>query len=553
MKGKSANSEDHFEKPRDAKPSGHSADETVKQFSFLYEAARALNTTLDLNEILQQLMNLTRQHFRPDAVSVALVEPNGTLLFKAASGKAAQRIKETRLAPGTGIVGWVAIHGEPVWISDVNADPRFYPGTDQKTGFVTRSIYAVPVQYGDYTMAVLEMINPPAALELAEIQEIMKALAALAAPAIRNAALFKKVSEAEARYQQLFNTNIDPIAIIDGEGHILELNQAAQKLLALAKETPSQPDLSTLGLTPEQFVEFKALLKKDQVVSWEAVLGTSKDEPYTLEIHLTQVQDYTADAAYQWLAHDITDRTALETMREQLSHMIVHDLRTPLGNITNSLELIRNAWADKDSTMPVDQVVRIALRSAQRMERLISNILDLARLRTQEKTLTMSEVNINALAQEVAEISEPSLLHRHQTFIAHVPEDLPTLSGDAELLRRVLTNLLDNAIKFTPNRGIIELTISYNDEEFQFAVSDNGPGIAPEDLEHLFEIYVRGRNVGSIKGTGVGLAFCKLVIEAHGGRIWVKSIPTEGTIFIFTLPRHRHDTTPPPTLHQGAA
>jgi PAS domain S-box-containing protein len=178
-------------------------------------------------------------------------------------------------------------------------------------------------------MAVLEMINPPAALDLAEIQEIMKALAALAAPAIRNAALFKQVSEAEARYQQLFNTNIDPIAIIDGEGHILELNQAAQKLLALAKETPSQPGLSTLGLTPEQFVEFKGLIEKDQVVYWEAVLGTLKDEPYTLEIHLTQVQDYTADAAYQWLAHDITDRPALETMREQLSHMIVHDLRTP--------------------------------------------------------------------------------------------------------------------------------------------------------------------------------------------------------------------------------
>ena len=510
---------------------------TLERLSFLYEAARTLSTTLDTDEILQQLLDLTHQYFQPDAVSVALVQTDGGLIFKAASGKAADQVLGMHLPPGTGIIGWVAEHRHPLWVPNVSRDVRFCQNVDQQTGFITQAIYAEPVLQGERSVAVLEMLNPAEDMELQETREVMSALAALAAPAIRNAALFEQVSNAEERYQRLFELNLDPVIIINDKGRLLDSNQAAQHLFALSPEAKPGNCLDTLDLSPQTFAQFKTQLETQQVVSWESTITGPDGEKHTLENYLAQLPHYAPDIAYQWLTHDITDRVSLEEMREQLSHMIVHDLRNPLGNIVNSIELIDNAWHEKDTTMPLDQLLHIALRSAHRMDRLIDGILDTARMRSGDTTLSVTSVDISTLVKEVTEIIEPSLHHRRQTFHRHIAECPSPLRGDVNLLRRVLTNLLDNAIKFTPIEGRITLNVTCSNDAFYFSVSDTGSGIAPEDQERIFEIYVRGRDSKKIQGAGLGLAFCKLAVEAHGGHIWMENQPGAGATFTFTIPR----------------
>ncbi len=507
--------------------------------TFLYEAALTISAKLDTNEVLQQLMILTHRHFKPDAASVALVNPDGSLVFRAASGESAQQIMGMEMPKGVGIVGWVAENGQQLWIPNVYQDTRFYPDADKQTGFKTTSILAVPVRLGDQTLAVVEMINPGPDTDLQEAQETITALASLAAPAIQNARLFEQVQRAEARYQSLFEQNLDPIIILDPRGHFLEVNRAAQKLLPLtqpgndAKLVP-QTDLEQLTLTATQYDAFKARVNAEGIITWEIKTRAADTEERTLDVYLSCLPHYLPSGAYQWLAHDITDRVALDEMREQLSHMIVHDLRVPLGNITNTLELVLTAWREKDVSVPIEQVLDIGLRSAHRMERLISNILDTRRLAI-HKTLTVSTIRVPDMIADVIEVIQSSIRRRRHTLIRRIQDNLPLMQGDLDLLRRVLLNLLDNAAKYTSDGGAITLAVQADEQNFHFAISDTGPGISPEDQVHLFEVFYRARRQQS--GAGIGLAFCKLAVEAHGGKIEMRSELHKGSTFAFSIPR----------------
>jgi NtrC-family two-component system sensor histidine kinase KinB len=507
--------------------------------SFLYQAALTISAKLDTDEVLQQLMILTHQHFQPDAASVALVRRDGSLVFRAASGKSAQHILGMEMPKGAGIVGWVAEHGQQLWVANAYQDQRFYRDADAETGFETIAILAVPVKVGDQTVAVVEMLNPNPNTDLREAQEIMTALASLAAPAIQNARLFEQVRRAEARYQSLFEQNIDPIIILDPQGHFLEVNRAAQELLPLSATTDDVApanDLAQLALTPAQYDTLKGRVAAEGVVTWEIKIQTLTAEERFLDVYLSHLPHYLPDGAYQWLAHDITDRVELDEMREQLSHMIVHDLRVPLNNITNTLELLMTAWREKDVTIPMEQVLEIGLRSSQRMERLISNILDARRLTTGHSTLTVSTIHIPDMVADVVETIQPNVRRRRHTLIQRIQDTLPSMKGDVDLLRRVLLNLLDNAAKYTPDGGAITLSIHADADNFHFSISDTGPGISPEDRAHLFELFYRARGQQQ-RGAGIGLAFCKLAVEAHGGRIDVQSEKHKGSVFSFTIPR----------------
>lgn len=511
---------------------------TLERLSFLYAAARTLATTLETQDIIQMLMDLPHKRFRPDAVSVATVEPDGTLVFRAASGEAAEQILGLRLPPGTGVLGWVAEHGEQIWIPDVRQDRRFYKGVDSETGFTTQAIYAVPIRAADKTIAILEMINPSPEVKIAETQELLTALAALAAPAIQNAQLFEKIRLAEERYQRLFDQNLDPILILNESGCIVEANHAAYRLLNLPIGRKRENCLTFLQLTDERFTEFKTLLAAQAVVTWETSFTDAQGTARALEIHMSVLRHYTPEQTYLWLGHDITDRVALEETRQQLSNMIVHDLRNPLSSILNSLELIRNAWHERDLTLPMDQLLEISLRGAHRMDRLIDTILDTARLGSGEKTLSIEVIDMSELANEVAENMQTAFTKRRQVFQSAIPESLPPTLGDQDLLRRVMTNLLDNAIKFTPTGGSISIALEMEKDAFRFSVSDSGPGIPEEEHLRIFEPFVRGQSQETKRtaGAGLGLAFCKLAVEAHGGQIWVESSPEKDTTFTFTLP-----------------
>jgi NtrC-family two-component system sensor histidine kinase KinB len=246
--------------------------------------------------------------------------------------------------------------------------------------------------------------------------------------------------------------------------------------------------------------------------------------------------DYGGREAIQWLGHDVTERVALERVREDLTHMIVHDLRNPLGSIMSSLQLIHTALIERDETLPTAKLLQIAMRSGQKLYLLIDSLLDLGRLEAGETELSRTFVSPDLLVREAVEQIQPLALGKKQTIEARVAPGLPEVSVDRDLILRVLTNLLDNSVKFTEKGGHITIGVERIGGEMLFAVSDTGIGVPPEFRQRAFDRFSRLENTNGVKGTGIGLAFCKLAVEAHGGRIWVESEVGKGSDFKFTLP-----------------
>ncbi|MBN1889256.1 MAG: hybrid sensor histidine kinase/response regulator [Thermoflexales bacterium] len=235
------------------------------------------------------------------------------------------------------------------------------------------------------------------------------------------------------------------------------------------------------------------------------------------------------------------DKRAVEELREEMIRMMVHDLRNPLGAIYTALQVL-----DMDAACLApgqNQAIQIATHNAQRMLELINSILDVSQLESGQLPVNYAPVELDALLAEVMETQAPLAERKAIELESDVLSSLPPAWADAGLIRRVLQNLVGNAIKFTPDGGAVRVRARLEELEghpaILISVSDTGGGIPPEIRDRLFKKFVAGKQKG--RGSGLGLAFCKLVLEAHGGRIWVEDKPSppeggNGATFTFSLP-----------------
>lgn len=227
-----------------------------------------------------------------------------------------------------------------------------------------------------------------------------------------------------------------------------------------------------------------------------------------------------------------------QRMRQETSDLIVHDLRNPLGAIGNVLQMLE-MMLPPEALQANGQLLEIGSAAAARMRRLVDSLLDVSRLETGEAPLRLTDVDVGRLAQ--AAFDREKLVWQEGRVHGRclVPAGLGTVRCDEERIDRVLGNLIDNAVKYTPGGGTVTVAVEALGSEMVVSVTDTGPGIPEEEREHIFERFARlARDRGRRRGFGLGLAFCRLAVEAHGGRIWVEPGPGGGgSRFVFTLPR----------------
>ncbi len=229
---------------------------------------------------------------------------------------------------------------------------------------------------------------------------------------------------------------------------------------------------------------------------------------------------------------------ALQQLKDDLTHMIIHDLKNPLTSIMGHLGLLLSGRErEKLSAAQAEQVQR-AHAASQRLLDLIMNLLNITQMEAGRLTLKRETLTLQTLAREIATHFDLELAARDQHLSIDIPAELPPVLADADIVRRVLTNLLSNAIKHTARAGHIAVRAEIYDGAACVAVQDSGEGIPAEAIPQLFEKFnqVASKQLGKKTDTGLGLAFCKLAVEAHGGRIWVESIVGQGSTFSFTLP-----------------
>jgi len=253
-----------------------------------------------------------------------------------------------------------------------------------------------------------------------------------------------------------------------------------------------------------------------------------------IEVHVKRI-DVERQPVLQWMMRDISERKALDQLRTDLTSMLFHDLRSPLGNIISSLEVMKTSIPENDEDL--NAIISVAQRSSRRLSRLIESLLDINLLESGTAVLRKTRSSISELLQEAVEEVQPNAEAKEQQLaLDGSGEGLPILEVDQDMIRRVLINLAENAIKYTPSNGSITISVTESNGEVRVGVKDTGPGIDPKDQKRIFEKFARVERKGRSKGLGLGLAFCRLAIEAHGGKIWVESGLEQGSIFYFTLP-----------------
>ncbi|MCP5095423.1 MAG: hypothetical protein GY943_07720 [Chloroflexi bacterium] len=234
----------------------------------------------------------------------------------------------------------------------------------------------------------------------------------------------------------------------------------------------------------------------------------------------------------------ITERTLAlrheQRLRNELTQLIVHDLKSPLSVITSGINLLRKGNLGSVSTTQ-NRLLSSLEQSGQHILYMIDDLLDVERLEAGALTLQYGNLTVNRMLQSVMDKYEIIASTRKQQLTLFYPPGLPSVRVDKRLLERVFNNLLTNALKFTPEEGHIDIHISIEGEYLVVKVADNGPGVPNEDKERIFEKFAQVKGTER-RGAGLGLTFCKMVIEAHNGHLTVEDSVLGGALFKMQLP-----------------
>jgi PAS domain S-box-containing protein len=501
----------------------------------LAETARVVSGSLNLEEVLRRITDQTRASLEVETAALWMVDESvGELEFGAASGSRAGALAGQRLPLNRSLAGWVAQQGEALVVEDTGTDTRYDDTLDRAHGWQTLQIASAPIRVQDRVIGVLEAINPERGEFPADQVDLLRGIAGLAGTAIAHAQLFAETQAARQLYAGLFEDSIDPILITDLSGAVTDANDRAEGFLGYARADL----LGKLALSlqvPERVMKPSDLtdLQPGQTISYRARTLHSDGHSLPVEVHTKRI-DIGRQPFLQWILRDISERLELDELRTDLTSMLFHDLRSPLGNIMSSLEMLQTSIPKQDEGH--HSVLSIALRSSRRLSRLVDSLLDLGQLESGKAALHKSIASIRSLIAEALEEVHPIAEAKGHSLQFSLPPDLPEIEMDVDMIRRVLINLLENAIKYTRQGGRINATARVSDHLVTVSVSDTGPGIPARDQQVIFEKFTRVQQEGRPKGLGLGLAFCRLAIEAHGGRIGLKSEEGKGSTFFFSLP-----------------
>lgn len=498
----------------------------------LAEGAASMNASLRVEQVFERILQQTKQALQVETVALGLAEPSGELIFHATGGLGAEKLRGARLPAFSGIAGRVMRAGQSLIVPKIN-DKTPLAAAETALGAL-RAIACAPIHAQGKVIGVLEAFNPIEKTFDPEALLLLTGLGGLAGTVIQNAQLFEQLDSTRRRYRDLFEDSMDPIVITDLQGRVQEANQQAAALTGYGA-----PELHQLLIEQIHEVNFEKTGRAFEKIgaaatSYEAVLLARLGAKYPVQVYVRKVS-FDNGQALQWILRDITERKDLDALREDLAAMIYHDLRSPLANILSSVEMLRN-YLSPAGQEEAAAIFRIAHNSIDRIQRLVTSLLDINRLEQNQPVGERQPTEVAALLNDALQAARPGAEGRGQSLNLTIEPNLPLVSVDADMIRRVLINLAENAVKYSPTAGRVELGAKRSGGEIRFWVRDEGPGIPESDRERIFDKFTRLKSKNGPGGMGVGLAFCKLAVQGHGGKIWVEAAPKKGSQFIFTLP-----------------
>ncbi len=522
----------------------------ITELAILNEIGRALASSLDLGELLETIRQQVSRLFDTTNFYIAAYDEETDEWETLLDIDGGVRLPPTRYKVKSGLTGHIIRHkkalifGSQAELLAFEAQAGISP-----VGREAKSWLGVPLLHADRVVGVMGIENyEQEKLYSEQDLALFSTIAGQAAIAIANAGLFRGVTEARDRLQAILDSTRDGILMFDEEGRILLANPPLARWIEL---TPAQMVGRTLldvirratrghpgvrRLLVGELKRSRQILTKEPQAPLRGTYEFTVGPPQSFEWLSLPVLDRGGQQMGRILVtRDVTEGREAERMREDLVSMIVHDLRGPLTAILGSLETILQR-----DIGPLSEAQRgllqLAQEGAQHLHGLVNSLLDMRRLEAGRMPLNFAAVQLAVVAREAIARLEPLIQERRLTLRDEIPPDLPKVRADAESISRVLENLLHNAIKYSYPGGAIRLQARAQGGAVTCTVTDYGIGIPKSEQERIFEKFAQVRHSGKPRGTGLGLAFCRLTVGAHGGQIWVESEEGRGSAFHFTLP-----------------
>jgi two-component system phosphate regulon sensor histidine kinase PhoR len=322
------------------------------------------------------------------------------------------------------------------------------------------------------------------------------------------------------------------VLVMDGEHRILLANPSLREMLLLDSDVVGRSTIEVIRNAELQSIVEKALAASEPMVG-EIGLGGLK--PRRLMVHASRLSG--EPRALVLVLFDVTEMRRLETIRRDFVANVSHELRTPIASVRSAVETLRMAM--EHDPKAASQFVDIIERNGRRLGDLVDDLLDLSKVEAKEFRLKLETLDLALLCEKTVAPFAERASSKHVRLTVKIPGDFAKASGDKSAFDRILTNLIDNALKYSPDGASVAISARETGPKLQVLVSDTGPGIDTKHLPRLFERFYRvdpgrSRDMG---GTGLGLSIVKHLVEAMEGEVSVESTPGKGSTFAFTLPR----------------
>jgi two-component system sensor histidine kinase VicK len=324
----------------------------------------------------------------------------------------------------------------------------------------------------------------------------------------------------------------DGVIATNRSGEVILINNPAMEMLNVSRETVYEvPITKLLGIDDEY--TFDSLIEQQDSLILDA---STLEKPYILRVNFSVIQkEHDRNNGLIAVIYDITEQEKIDEERREFVANVSHELRTPLTTMRSYLEALADgAWEDKEIA---PQFLNVTQNETERMIRLVNDLLQLSKLDSKDYRINKQWINFTSFFNQIIDRFEMTK-EQHVTFLRMLPEEKLYVDIDPDKITQVLDNIISNALKYSPEGGLITFKIVVLDDELEISVTDEGMGI-PKGTEHkIFERFYRVDKARTRKlgGTGLGLAIAKEMIGAHDGEIWAKSVEGKGTTILFTLP-----------------
>lgn len=394
-----------------------------------------------------------------------------------------------------------------------------------------KAVIALPVRTKDQVPAVMWIgYNSPRQFEASEV-DLLSTLASQTAVLVENARLFQSAEGGRRRLAAILTSTSDAVLVTDRDDRLLLINPAAERVLGVTAESAVGQKVTEVGLSPTLVRLLAEPLAADQARNEEVPLQDGRTFYASVSIILSADGERMGRVV---VMRDITHFKELDELKSEFVATVSHDLRAPLTFMRGYTTMLPMVGELNDKQR---EYVEKILHGVAQMSNLIDDLLDLGRIEA-GVGLERKPCHLGVILVEAVDGMRARAAAKGLTLRMEPAEDLAVVMGDAALLRQSITNLVDNAIKYTPSGGTVTVGLSVRDNQAIIRVSDTGIGIAPADQVRLFEKFyrVKRRDTMNVQGTGLGLAIVKSIVERHGGKVWVDSELDRGSTFYISLP-----------------